>query len=256
MKRTSFLAALVGALLVVVSGAAPRAPAATAKCGLPAAGPLWIDYAEGSVKPDVRAVLTKPGVVVATSGVAMGATFRKAGVGTTYFELHLPRIVGETDDPADAASIVPAADALYAKAVATTDCATPWIALNELQGSSLAMPWKPTNAGYRANVLTLLQRLAERGAQPALLIHGDPTVAGDTAAWWRQVAQSATLVYEAYYDAQRMIVLGPLTANRRMRRGCGTSSGCGMASGFRATGPGSCSASTRHGRPGSQGGRG
>jgi hypothetical protein len=167
LRSTLAAAALLAALLVTpgagartTAAAVGQAPAVAGECGLPAASPLWIDYAEGSVKPDVRAVLTKPGVIVATSGVALGATFRKAGVGTTYFELHMPRIVGETDDPADASSIVTGADALYEKAVATTGCATPWIALNELQGSNLAAPWKPSNAAYRANVLTLVQRLA------------------------------------------------------------------------------------------------
>jgi len=36
------------------------------------------------------------------------------------------------------------ADALYAKAAASTACATPWIALNELFGSALPTPWSAT----------------------------------------------------------------------------------------------------------------
>jgi hypothetical protein len=226
VRSTLAVAALVAAFLVTpgagartTADAVEQAPVAAGECGLPAASPLWIDYAEGSVKPDVRAVLSRPGVIVATSGTALGVTFRKAGAGTTYFELHMPRIVGETDDPADASSIVAAADALYQKAVATTGCATPWIALNELQGSNLAAPWKPSNAAYRANVLTLVQRLAERGAHPALLVHGNPTVAGETAAWWQSVSKSGHIIYEAYYDAAKMHPLGSLIASRRMRLG-------------------------------------
>ena len=171
------------------------------------------------MKSDVRAVFSRPGVIVATSGVALGATFRKAGVGTTYFELHLPQIVGDVDAPADAASIVPAADALYAKAVATTGCTTPWIALNELQGSNVAAPWSASYAAYRANVLALVQRLAEHGAQPALLVHGNPTVAGETALWWQTASKSAYIIYEAYYDGAKMYPLGSLIASRRMRLG-------------------------------------
>jgi len=212
-------AAAILAALLVSPGAGAGPSRATADCGLPDGAPLWIDYGEGSVKPDVRAVLAKPGVIVATSGTALPATFRKAGAATTYFELHLPNIVGDTTAPEDAATIVPAADALYAKAVATTACATPWIALNELQGSQVAPPWTPVYAAYRANVLTLLQRLAERGAHPALLVHGDPTFAGDAALWWRTASGSAHLIYEAYYDAPKMYALGPLLANRRMRLG-------------------------------------
>jgi hypothetical protein len=79
------------------------------------------------------------------------------------------------------------------------------------------MPWSATNAAYRANVLTILQRLAARGAHPALLVHGNPTVEGDTAAWWLTASQSASLVYEAYFDASKMFPLGPVIANRRMR---------------------------------------
>jgi hypothetical protein len=224
--RWTVLTAAVAAAVVLALGsfgpAAGTAPAraAAGECGLPAASPLWIDYAEGSVKPDTRAILSKPGVVVATSGTALGTTFRKAGVGTTYFELHLPRIVGETDDAADASTIIPAADALYAKAVATTDCQTPWIALNELQGSQAPMAtWSPQNLAYRANVLTLVQRLAERGAHPALLVHGNPTFAGDTALWWQTASKSSHLIYEAYYDASKMYPLGSLIASRRMRIG-------------------------------------
>jgi hypothetical protein len=227
MRTPSFAAAAVVAALLVVPAAGAReaaravarAPAVASECGLPGSGPLWIDYAEGSVKPDVRAVLSKPGVIVATSGVALGASFRKAGAATTYFELHLPRLVGEVADPAEAAAIVPAADALYDKAVATTACATPWIALNELEGSNLAMPWKPANAAYRANVLMLMQRLAERGAHPALLVHGNPTLVGDTALWWQAAARAGHVIYEAYYDAAKMHPLGSLIASRRMRIG-------------------------------------
>ncbi len=192
---------------------------ASAECGLPASQPLWIDYGEGSVKPDTRAVFARPGVVVASSGTAVPAAFRKAGAATMYFELHLPRLVGEPVDPADASTVVAAAGALYDRAVASTACATPWIALNELLGSNLPAPWSASNAVYRANVLALVQELAARGAHPALLVHGDPTVAGDTAAWWRAVAQSGTIVYEAYYDASKMITLGSLIGNRRMRLG-------------------------------------
>jgi hypothetical protein len=213
------LALLTAAALLVVPAAGAATVRAAGECGLPDSAPLWIDYGEASVRPDVRAVLSKPGVVVASSGTPVPAAFRQAGVATTYFELHLPRIVGETTDPADAASIIPAADALYARAVASTGCATPWIALNELQGSQIPTPWSPANSAYRANVLTVLQRLVERGAHPALLIHGNPTVAGDAGVWFRTASQSAHLIYEAYYDGSKIYPLGPVIANRRMRLG-------------------------------------
>ena len=70
--------------------------------------------------------------------------------------------------------------------------------------------------------MTLIQRLAERGAHPALLVHGNPTVAGDAGVWWRTASQSASIVYEAYYDAAKIYPLGPVVANRRMRLGMRT----------------------------------
>ncbi len=188
-------------------------------CGLPATGIVWVDYAEGSVKPDTRAVLARPGVVVATSGIALPKYFREHGAATTYFVLHLPAVVGQPASPADPASIPGAADALFAKAVASSGCATPWIALNELFGSGLPTPWSPSNAQYRANVLALMQALTAHGARPVLFVSGNPNIAGDAAAWWQQVAQTGSIVYEAYYDARRAAALGSLLGNRRMRLG-------------------------------------
>jgi len=212
---------VIGAVAAVaVLATADRASAArTAACGLPDTAPVWIDYAEPSLTPDVRAVFARPGVVVTTSGTAVPADFRQKGAATTYFVLHLPQFVGEPSRPADPASIAAAGAKLLAQAQTSTACPTPWIALNELLGSSARPPWSPTTTQYRANLLALVQQLAAGGAHPTLLIHGDPFV-GDTAAdWWRQVAQSADLVYEAYYDATNISRLGPLVGNRRMRVG-------------------------------------
>jgi hypothetical protein len=55
---------------------------------------------------DVRAVFTRPGVVVATSGPVVPAAFRAGGAATALFVRTLPTLVGE---PADAASIPKAA---------------------------------------------------------------------------------------------------------------------------------------------------
>jgi hypothetical protein len=186
---------------------------------LPTTTPLWIDYGEGNVRPDARAVLARPGVVVASSGTAVPADFRGHGAATVYFQRDFPDIVGTSANPEDAAAVLRATDALFNRAVASTACPTPWIALNELEGSNLRTPWSSRNAAYRANVLTAMQRLAERGAYPALLIHGDPYVGGDAANWWRAAAAAGTLVYEAYYNAVNIYALGTGPGNRRMRLG-------------------------------------
>jgi hypothetical protein len=188
-------------------------------CTPPSTRPLWIDYGESSVQLDTRAVLARAGVTVATSGAAAAKYFRDRGASLAYFELNLARRVGQPTAPADAATILSSADALYAKAVSDTGCATPWIGLNELTGAATATPWSPEYAAYRANILTLLQQLAARGAHPALLLSEQPNVTGDAALWWRTAAQSADLVYEAYYDAPEILALGPVLGNRSVRLG-------------------------------------
>jgi hypothetical protein len=206
-------------ILLMASPAAARPRRATlAQCVLPSSSPIWIDYGD-SLSPDVRDVFARGGVVVSSGGTAGPAYFRAHGAATTYFELHLPNVVGQPAAPADPSSIPAAASKLLAQATASTGCSTPWIALNELFGSNLAAPWSATNTVYRANVLALMQQLAAGGAHPVLLVHGDYTVAGATADWWRQVAQSGDIVYEAYYDAPHIFSLGPLMGNRRMRLG-------------------------------------
>jgi hypothetical protein len=173
-------AAAVLALVVSASFGARSQAAPLANCGLPETAPVWIDYGEPSLTQDVRAVFTRPGVVVATSGPVVPAAFRAGGAATVLFVRTLPTLVGEPADPADAASIPTAADALLKRAQTQTACATPWIILNELLGAAVVTPWSANVTQYRANVLTLMQRLAAGGARPVLLVHGAPSVAGNT----------------------------------------------------------------------------
>ncbi len=180
---------------------------------------MWIDYGQGSVKPDVRAVLARPGVVVSTSGPALAATFRRHGAATTYFVLHLRDLVGGPNEPADPATIPDAAAGLLARAKAATACDAPWIALNELAGSGAPTPWPPSIAQYRANLLTLERELTAGGAHPVMFVHGNPNVEGDAAAWWREISQAGDIAYEAYYNAAGISALGPVLGSRRMRLG-------------------------------------
>lgn len=214
---TGALVLALGAALLL--GPSARPATATHDCGLPDGSPLWVEFGAGSVPPEVRAVFARPGVVVAASGTNLPAEYRASGAATAYFVLNLLSLVGQPAAPADPATVLPEADRLYERAVASTACARRWIALNELLGAALATPWTPSNAQYRANVLVLVQRLAEHGARPALLVHGDPNVAGDAAAWWASVSRAATIVYESYYNARNISQLGPIVGNRRMRLG-------------------------------------
>jgi hypothetical protein len=216
-------AAAVLALVVFASFGAQSRAAPLAACGLPEIAPVWIDYGEGQLTPDVRAVFARPGVVVATSGPVVPAAFRADGAATVLFVRTLPILVGEPGDPADAASIPTAADTLLKRAQTQTACATPWIILNELLGAGVVTPWSANVTQYRANVLALMRRLAAGGARPVLLVHGAPSVTGDAAEWWRQAAQAGGLAYEAYYDARRITRMGAVAGNRRMRLGMRTS---------------------------------
>jgi hypothetical protein len=199
------------------SGAGARPQQQHDPCGIPTAAPVWIDYAEGSVAPDVRALFAQPAVVVTASGTVIPKSFRDHGAATTYFELHLPSLVGQPSDPADPASIDGVADALFRKASVSTACATPVIGLNELFGAGAQPPWSPTNATYRANVVELMKHLHDRGARPALFVHGDPNTDGAAGDWWRQVAGVGSIVYEDYFSGQRLSDLGAVLGSRRVR---------------------------------------
>jgi hypothetical protein len=201
----------------VVGGAGAAQRQAKDPCGIPTATPVWIDYAEGSVAPAVRALFAQPGVVVTASGLAIPKSFRDHGAATTYFELHLPELVGQPSDPADPASIDGVAAALFQRASASTGCATPTIALNELFGESAAPPLSPTNTTYRANLLALMKGLHDRGAKPVLFVHGDPNTDGAAGDWWRQVAGVGSIVYEDYFSGVRLDQLGPVLGSRRVR---------------------------------------
>jgi len=102
-------------------------------------------------------------------------------------------------------------------AVRVTGCSTPVIGLNELFGAQRPTPWRPRNARYRANVLTLVQGLAARGVQPQLLISQAAATAGASGRWWRAVAQSATIVRELYLPAPVLHALGRARESVYMR---------------------------------------
>lgn len=212
------VAATVGVVLAV-SGGSARA-AADPCVRVPAAGaPVWVEYGEGSVPAAVREIFLRPGVTVAASGTLLPARYRARGAQTVYWVLKLPSLVGDAGRPADPATIDAAADRTYDLAVRSTLCPTPLIALNELAGPGSPVPWTESVRTYRANVLALVRRLAERGAVPVLLIHGNPVFAGEAAPWWREVGALGHVVYEAYYKAPNIARLGRIVGPRRVRLG-------------------------------------
>ncbi len=203
-------------LIAAVGVAASSPPASAAPCGLPDVSPLHVEFGDGSV-PFRNTVFRRPGVIVSTNGNVGAEFLRQGGAQTTYWWMKLENLVGFPDAPLDPATIEAAADRLYEHAVASTLCATPYIALNELWKPTAQAPLTPTNTQYRANVLALLQRLSARGARPFLLVPSDPNTIGESLIWWQQVAQVSDIVREVYFPAPRIDAQGPLVGSRTLR---------------------------------------
>jgi hypothetical protein len=208
----------VSALALFVGAARGAAPAQLPlPCGLPQEQPLWVDYADGPV-PFWSTIFARPGVVGAASGLIIPPQLRAKGAKTVYFDLYLSNRVGTPSQPADPAQVQSRADKLFETAVASSACDHPLIAENELFGAQNPTPWTATTAQYRANVLAYLQRLAERGARPFLLLSNRPythdPVADD---WWRSVTQVADIVPEVYFSGPSVSKQGPLAGSLRVR---------------------------------------
>ena len=203
-------AAAVAAGFVLATGASAACP------GIPESPQTYIDFADGSVK--FREVFRKPGLAVATNGKAIPREFRAAGVGTGYFELHLEDLVGLPGLPKPANGIVAAADALYAKAADSTQCATPVIALDEIEGGNTTGPFSGRAGMYRRNILTLMTQLQFRGARVFLLIPPGFSVSERGAAtFWRQASTVSELVPEVYPNGRTIHGQGPVVGNRNLR---------------------------------------
>ena len=208
---------VLGALLALGGSSARADTPAPLPCGLPQSRPLWVDYADGMV-PFWSTIFARPGIVAAASNFIVPPQLRAKGAKTVYFDLYMNNRVGTPSHPADPATIQGRADKLFDTAAASSGCATPLIGLNELSGANLPTPWTPTTAQYRANVLALVQRLAQRGARPFLLLPRRPYV-HDAAAdeWWRQAAQVADLVPEVYFSGPQISPQGAVLGSRRLR---------------------------------------
>jgi hypothetical protein len=207
-----FIAAL--AVVVAVPG---RARADVTPCApLPAKKPVWIDFADGSVP--FWQEFAKPGIVAAASNLIFPPKLRAAGAQTVFWDMYLNKRIGQPSSPVDSATTLAKANRLFDAAVASSACATPFIAENELFGASLPTPWSATNTQYRANVLLYLRTLAARGGHPYLLVSSRPYTAGEAGDWWRQVAEVADLVQEVYFPAPAIYQQGPILGNRVLRK--------------------------------------
>jgi hypothetical protein len=162
-------------------------------------------------------MFARPGVIVAAANFIFPPEIRHRGAKTVYWEMHLRQRVGTPTNPLDPAEVVDWADRIFYRAVASSDCATPWIALNEMWGSNLATPWSPTNAQYRQNVILFTQRLHALGAHPLLLLSTRPFTDGDAGDWWREAALHTDFIREVYFSAPQLYRQGPILASRNLR---------------------------------------
>ncbi len=187
-------------------------------CGLPDATPLWIDYTDGTV-PFSTDLFGKPGLITATGGANLPPVLRQLGGQTIYWEMHFDQFVGTTVKPADPSTVDDAAQRMFDRAVARSGCATPLIALNELNGPYLTTPWSDNVALYRADVLELLRQLSSLGAKPFLLLPSAPYTGGEALGWWREAAQVSDFVPEVYFNGRALYQLGLVAASRKLREG-------------------------------------
>ncbi|MDX6411415.1 MAG: hypothetical protein QOE91_931, partial [Gaiellaceae bacterium] len=210
MRKLLLLLSLCG----VAAGFAPARAAALDDCGRPEGHVHWIDYG----RPEFTDIFAHPGTILAVSSGDFPAQMRAKGAVTIYWDMYLNRRVGTPTVPADPQVAINKANILYDYAAAQTACATPWIALNELFGSSLPTPWSDPNTQYRQNVLAFVKTLAARGARPFLLVNSKPYMGGEAAAWWQQIAAVADIVRETYMNDKTLYNAGPIVGNRSLRQ--------------------------------------
>jgi hypothetical protein len=206
-------------LCVGVASAAAARPRASAPapyagtCGIPATQPIWFEFGQPYLQP----IFGQAGVSIGASTGDWPAQMRSLGASTVYFDLNLKNRVGTPTKPTDPATMADRAQRLYAFASQQTGCANPVVVFNELAGPGLVTPWSDTNAQYRQNVLSLIQKIAALGARPVLLIPGTAYTGGDALAWWQQVAAVAEIVREIYVPATLTWKDGPELGNRTLR---------------------------------------
>src|SRR6266511_4146375 len=117
-------------------------PAGKGECGLPTKRPLWIDFGDGSVP--FWQMFAKPGLVSAAANFVYPPRIRALGGNTVYFDLNFHKRLGSPSKPIAEASVLDSANKLFYYASASSGCAKPWIALNELFGAGLPTPWLET----------------------------------------------------------------------------------------------------------------
>jgi hypothetical protein len=208
MKKLLVIVAIAGTALAL-----PGHARAIGQCGVPSTKPVWIDTAT----PLLEHVFGRPELVLAVSSGEFPARMRAIGAKTVHIDLYLNRRVGTPTAPVDVNVAIERANRLFDYAAAQSACDKPLIAVNELFGAHLEMPWSATNERYRRNVIAYLRTLAERGARPFLFLSTLPYVEGEAADWWREAARYADIVPEVYFNGPSVYEQGVVLGSRRLR---------------------------------------
>ncbi|MDP9492187.1 MAG: hypothetical protein M3P42_08340 [Actinomycetota bacterium] len=206
---------IAGALALAVFAGSARDAEAAGPCGLPDRGTAWVDYADGMVPFWYR--FARPGVIAAASNFLFPPKLRAGGAKTVYFDLYLNNRAGTPAKPTSELVTIDWAHRIFYRAVASSACSRPWMALNELFGAHTTTPWTANNAQYRHNVLVFAKTLRELGARPFILISSKPYTQGDAGNWWREAAHYADLVQEVYFSGRLIHRQGPVAGSRTLR---------------------------------------
>jgi hypothetical protein len=193
----------------------PHRAAAADTCGIPQAGTLWVDFADGSVP--FWQEFARPGVIAAAANFIYPPQLRALGARTVYWDMNFKLRVGTPLEPYDPAIVINRATRLYSTAAMSSGCTRPMIAENELNGANLITPWTATNAQYRRNVMIYAQTLSSLGARPVILVPSAPYMGGEAADWWRQLSNYADIVRESYFAAPKIAKLGAVEGSRTLR---------------------------------------
>ncbi|MBA2506155.1 MAG: hypothetical protein H0V29_09445 [Thermoleophilaceae bacterium] len=200
------LVTIPAALALLALGVPGAALAQGGSCpGVPTSGTNYYDYADGSVKWR-NTVFGRPGIITASYGVAVSRDLRAAGAATIYWEASLAGLAsGSGSIPQKSADLVQTA-------ANQSGCATPYITLNEFQGSNF------TNQ-YAQNVLAVMQNIQALGARPILLIPTSSAKTGNSGAatFFTAAAQYGDLVHEIYFNAKTVSGQGPVVGSRNTR---------------------------------------
>ena len=138
MPRRALLASAV--IVAVLALPLPVAALADGPCPvLSPTAPLPVEFSDGSVAFRQN-IFARPGVTVASTGPNVAKALRVAGASTAYWEMNLQNLAGTPTAPADPATMDAVAASEVQKAQASTACANPLIALNELLGSDIPGP--------------------------------------------------------------------------------------------------------------------